>query len=168
MAAAALAALVVIGVVLQLNSVALDIEPKDAHVRVPGTLISIHANGDLWLLPGNHVIRAERDGYVPGQLNIDVKRDAPASARLRLVKLPGTLRIDTADIAAIVSIDGVESGRAPGAIAMPAGTHTITLRAPRHVDYIASVDIQGAGASQDLKAVLQPSWGTLQMELKAV
>jgi formylglycine-generating enzyme required for sulfatase activity len=163
MSAAALAALVVIGVVLQLNSVALDIEPKDAHVHVPGTLISIHANGDLWLLPGNHVIRAERDGYVPGQLNIDVKRDVPTSARLRLAKLPGTLRIDTADVAAVVSIDGVESGRAPGAIVMPAGTHTITLRAPRYVDYIASVDIEGAGASQDLKAVLQPSWGTLQI-----
>jgi formylglycine-generating enzyme required for sulfatase activity len=162
-AAAALTTLVVIGIVSQLNSVALDIEPKDAHIRVPGTLISIHANGDLWLLPGNHVIRAERDGYVPGQLNIDVKTDVPASARLRLVKLPGKLSIDTADVAAIVSIDGVESGRAPGAIVMPAGTHTITLRAPHYVDYIASVDIQGAGASQDLKAVLQPSWGTLQI-----
>jgi len=38
----------------------------------------------------------------------------------------------------------------------------MTLRAPRHVDYIESVDIQGAGASQDLKAVLQASWGTLK------
>jgi formylglycine-generating enzyme required for sulfatase activity len=37
------------------------------------------------------------------------------------------------------------------------------LRAPRYVDFIASVDIQGAGASQDLKAVLQPSWGTIQI-----
>ncbi len=162
-AAAALATLVIIGVISQLNSVVLDIEPKDAHVRVPGTLISIHANDDLWLLPGNHVIRAERDGYVPAQLSIAVKKDVPATARLRLARLPGTLRIDTADVAAIVSVDGMESGRAPGSIVMPAGTHTVTLRAPHHVDYIASVDIQGAGASQDLKAVLQPSWGTLQI-----
>ncbi|MEA3179399.1 MAG: hypothetical protein QOI59_2922 [Gammaproteobacteria bacterium] len=162
-AAAAAAALLIIGTISQLNSVALDIQPKDARVRVPGTLISVHAGGNLWLLPGNHVIRAERDGYVPGQIKIAVKKDAPASARLRLAKLPGTLRIDTADVAAVVSIDGVETGRAPGAIAMPAGLHTIMLRAPRHVDYIASVDIQGAGASQDLKVVLQPSWGTLQI-----
>jgi formylglycine-generating enzyme required for sulfatase activity len=161
--AAVVATLVILGFISQLNSVALDIEPKDARVRVPGTLVSIHADGDLWLLPGNHVIRAEHDGYTPGQLNVAVKSHVPVSARLRLAKLPGTLRIDTADVAAIVSIDGVETGRAPGAITMPAGMHTITLRAPRHVDYIASVDIQGAGASQELKAVLQPSWGTLQI-----
>jgi formylglycine-generating enzyme required for sulfatase activity len=46
---------------------------------------------------------------------------------------------------------------------MSAGNHTITLRAPRYVDYIASVAIEGAGVRQDLKAVLQPSWGTLQI-----
>ena len=162
-AAAAVAALVMMSVISQLNSVALDIEPKDARVRVPGTLVSFHVNGDLWLLPGKHTIRAERAGYTPGQINITVERNAAVAARIRLAKLPGTLRIDTGGVAAIVSIDGVESGRAPGAIVMPAGTHTITLRAPRHVDYIASVDVQGAGASQDLKVVLQPSWGTLQI-----
>ncbi len=112
---------------------------------------------------GSHVIRAEHDGYVPAQVNIAVTREAPATARLRLAKLPGKLRIDTADIAAVVSIDGVETGRAPGTLSVPAGVHTVMLRAPRYVDFIASVDIQGAGASQDLKAVLQPSWGTIQI-----
>src|SRR5258708_4220909 len=56
-AAVAVAALAVIGVVSQLNSVALDIEPKDARVHVPGTLLSIHTGGHLLLLPGQHVIR---------------------------------------------------------------------------------------------------------------
>ncbi len=162
--AATVAALVIIGVISQLNPVALDIEPKDARMSSPGTLLSIHVNGDMWLLPGNHVIRAEHDGYEPGQINIAVKKStAGASARLRLVKLPGKLSIDTTNVAAIVGIDGVESGRAPGVVVMPAGAHTITLRAPHYVDYIASVDIQGAGASQELKAALQPSWGTLQI-----
>jgi formylglycine-generating enzyme required for sulfatase activity len=161
--AAAVVVLIVVAVISQLNSVSLDIEPTDARLRVPGTLLSIHTSGHLLLLPGNHVIRAEHDGYVPAQVNVLVRNGAPASARLRLTKLPGTLRIDTADIAAIVSIDGVESGRAPGVITMPPGSHTITLRAPRHVDYIAAVEIQGAGVSQNLKAVLQPSWGTLQI-----
>jgi len=58
-AAAAAAALLIIGIFSQLNSVALDIQPKDARVRVPGTLISIHASGDLWLLPGNHDVLAK-------------------------------------------------------------------------------------------------------------
>jgi hypothetical protein len=163
LATAVVAAMMLAIVISQLNYVVLDIQPEDASVRTPGTLISPHAGSTLWLLPGNHTIRAEHDGYMPGQLNIAVKKGVPASVRLRLAKLPGMLRIDTASVAAIVIIDGVETGRAPGAISMAAGTHTVTLRAPRHVDYIASVDIQGAGASQDLEAVLQLSWGTLQI-----
>jgi len=163
LAAGVVAALVVVGVILQLNPVALDIEPKDARVRVPGTLVSLHAGGNLWLLPGSHVVRGEHEGYMPAQVDIDVKHDVPAMARLRLAKLPGKLRIDTTHIAAVVSIDGEETGRAPGVVTVPAGVHTILLRAPRYVDYITSVDIQGAGASQDLKAVLQPSWGTIQI-----
>jgi formylglycine-generating enzyme required for sulfatase activity len=155
--------LVALGVISQLNSVGLDIEPKDARLRVPGTLISIHAGESLWLLPGSHVIRAEHEGYMPAQISVAVKKNFPVFARLRLGKLPGTVRIDTADVAAVISVDGVEMGRAPGAISMSAGMHTVTLRAPHYVDYIASVDVQGAGATQNLKAVLQPSWGTLQI-----
>jgi formylglycine-generating enzyme required for sulfatase activity len=162
-AAAAVAAAIVLGVLSQLNPVALDVEPTDARIGVPGTWLSIHARGRLFLLPGSHVVRGERDGYVPAQVSIDVRKGTPATARLRLAKLPGTLRIDTEDVPATVSIDGVESGQAPGVITMPAGMHTITLRAPRYVDYIASLVIEGAGVRQDLKAALQPSWGTLQI-----
>ncbi|MFL6601248.1 MAG: PEGA domain-containing protein [Steroidobacteraceae bacterium] len=162
-AIAAAAALAIIGVITQLNSVALDVQPADAQVQVPGTLLSLHAGGHLLVLPGKHRIRAEHDGYVPAQVTIAVSNGAPVTARLRLTKLPGTLRIDTADVPATVSIDGVESGRVPGAITMSPGSHTITLRAPRYVDYIASVVIEGAGVRQNLKAVLQPSWGTLQI-----
>jgi len=162
-AAAAVAGLAVMGVISQLNSVALDIEPTDARVNLPGTLLSIHINKHLLLLPGKHLVRAERDGYLPAQVSVTVSTDAPASVRLRLAKLPGTLRIDTADVAATVNIDGVDSGSVPGVVTMSPGSHTITLRAPRYVDYIASVVIEGAGVRQDLKAVLQPSWGTLQI-----
>jgi formylglycine-generating enzyme required for sulfatase activity len=162
-AAAMVVAMAIIGVISKLNTVTLDVQPADARISVPGTLLSIHANGSLLLLPGKHVVRGERDGYVPSQVNISVHDDVPASARLRLTKLPGTLRIDTADVAATVSIDGVESGHAPGVITMPPGTHTIALRAPRYVDYIASIVIEGAGVRQELKATLQPSWGTLQI-----
>jgi formylglycine-generating enzyme required for sulfatase activity len=162
-AVAAAAVAVIIGVISQLNSVALDIEPTDAQIRVPGTWLSIHMRGYLLLLPGNHVIHGDRDGYVPAQVSVLVRNGTPTSARLRLRKLPGTLHIDTADVPATVNIDGVDSGRAPGTITMPPGTHTITLRSPRYVDYIVSVDIEGAGVRQEIKATLQPSWGTLQI-----
>jgi formylglycine-generating enzyme required for sulfatase activity len=163
LAAAAAAMLVFLGVVSQLHSVALDIQPADARVHVPGTLLAIHTGAHLLLLPGNHLVRAEHTGYVSAETDIAVSSAAPASVRLRLLKLPGTLTIDTGGVASTVSIDGVESGRAPGLITAPPGNHTITLRAPRYVDYIATLAIAGAGARQDLKATLQPSWGTLQI-----
>jgi formylglycine-generating enzyme required for sulfatase activity len=161
--AAAIAALIVIGVMSQLNSVTLDVEPVDAQVRVPGTWLSLQLGGTILLLPGEHILSAERRGYVPSQVNFIVTRDTATTVRLRLTKLPGVLRIDTAQVPATVIVDGLESGQAPGPITLQPGTHTVTLRAPHYVDYIAPVTIEGAGARQDLKAVLQPSWGTLQI-----
>src|SRR5207248_8262803 len=127
--------------------------------------VAIHTAGRLFVFPGKHVIRAEHDGYIPAQVNVAVSNNLSSSttARLRLAKLPGTLRIDTAEVPATISIDGIDSGRAPGIVTVPPGNHTVTLRAPRYVDYIASVSIEGAGVRQDLKAALQPSWGTLQI-----
>ena len=159
----AVALLLVAVVASLLESVPLDIRPNDARVRTPGTLLSIRSGDRLLLLPGRHVVRGERDGYVSAQTNIDVHADGAAAVRLRLAKLPGKLYIDTDGVAAAVSIDGIQAGRAPGVIDVPAGQRTIMLSAPRYVDYITTLPIEGAGARQDLKAVLQPSWGTLKI-----
>lgn len=155
--------LTLIAIYSQLRPVTLDLEPVDAQVRVPDTMLAIHTRGRLLLFPGTHRIRAEHKGYIPAQTNVTVSRGHSSAVRLRLEKLPGILQIDTGNVAATVSVDGVESGRAPGPITIPAGGHTVTLRAPRYVDYIASVSIEGAGVRQELKAALQPSWGTLQI-----
>lgn len=155
--------LVIAAVASRLQSVALDLQPEDARVLAPGTWLALRMGARLFLLPGNHVVRAEHAGYVPAQTQVSVRGTSAANIRLRLVKLPGTLEIDTDGVASTVSVDGVDSGHAPGAIVLPPGGHTIAIRAPRHVDYIATIEIQGALARQPLKAVLQPSWGTLQV-----
>jgi hypothetical protein len=160
---ALIACLALGGLASRLVPVALDVEPGDAQVRVPGTLFAPHLQEQLLLFPGTHVVKAERKGYISAQTAVTVSRREPISVRLHLIKLPGTLQIDTGGVAATVSIDGVESGRAPGAIVAPAGEHTIAIRSPRYVDYIAAVRIEGALIHQDLKVVLQPSWGTLQI-----
>ncbi len=162
-AAAATLLLAALALFSQLVSVALDVDPADARIHVPGTLVRVHTGDRLLLLPGYHVIRGERAGYVPAQLDLSVSKGAAPLARLHLAKLPGTLKIDTANVPVVVSVDGVESGRAPGILTLSPGNHTITLRAPRYVDYIASVSITGAGVRQNLSAALQPSWGTLQI-----
>lgn len=146
-----------------LQTVTVDTSPADARVLTPGTLLSIHSGNSLLLLPGKHLVRAERNGYSAAQTDIVVQTDDVNGVRLRLEKLPGQLRVDTDGIAATVSVDGVEVGRAPGVLSIPAGQRTIMISAPRRLDYITSVAVAGAGERQDLKAVLQPSWGALKV-----
>jgi hypothetical protein len=163
-AAAVVAASVLVLVVASLlETVPVDVRPFDARVLTPGTLLSFHSGNRLLLLPGKHVVRAERTGYVAAQTDIVVRSNYANGVRLWLEKLPGKLRIDTDGIAATVSVDGVETGRAPGVMSIPAGQRTLIIRAPRHVDYITSVAIEGAGERQDLKVALQPSWGALKV-----
>ncbi|HEY0766794.1 MAG TPA: SUMF1/EgtB/PvdO family nonheme iron enzyme [Steroidobacteraceae bacterium] len=144
----------------RLGSVALDVHPQDARVRTPGAL-SVHLGQQLLVFPGRRIVRAERDGYMPAQAAILVQPGAASAVRLALAKLPGQLQIDTAGVVAAVSIDGVAAGLAPGVLSVPAGERTVSLRAPRYVDYATRLTIQGAGARQDLHARLQPAWGNL-------
>jgi PEGA domain len=147
----------------RLVPVAVDIRPVDARILTPGTLLTIHEDNHLLLLPGKHLIRAEHAGYIAAETGIEVGTDGPGNVRLRLEKLPGRLNVDTGGIAATVSVDGVEVGRAPGVLSIPAGSRTIMISAPRYVDYIANVTIAGAGELQSLRANLQTSWGALKV-----
>lgn len=146
-----------------LQPVLIDVLPADARVLTPGTLLAIPNAGRMLLLPGRHVFRAERAGYVTAQADILVRTDDASSVRLRLEKLPGKLNVDTGGIAATVSVDGVEVGHAPGVLSVPAGQRTVMISAPRYVDYITNVGIEGAGERQDLRAKLQPAWGSLKV-----
>ncbi|MEP7245389.1 MAG: hypothetical protein ABI885_17185, partial [Gammaproteobacteria bacterium] len=106
------AAVVVLALVTTLMSmlklVDVDVLPADAHVTTPGTIIAFPSGNSLQMLAGAHVVRAEREGYYPAQVNVVVDGKSTPSARLRLAKLPGKLRIDTDGIPATVSIDGVD------------------------------------------------------------
>ncbi len=160
---AALVLLPLLFVALSLETVPVDVVPQDARVRTPGTWAAVHAGSALYLLPGKHAVRAEREGYEPAQIEIDVQDGAGARARLRLEKHAGRLNIDTGGISASVSVDGVVVGKAPGEISVPAGSRTVTLRSPRHLDYVSKLEVAGAGERQELKAKLQPSWGTVKI-----
>ena len=150
-------------VVALLQTVVVDVRPFDARLSAPGSMLAIPNANRLLLLPGKHVVRAERDGYITGQADVEVRMSAPNGVRLRLEKLPGKLHIDTGGVAATVSVDGVESGHVPGELSIPAGQRTLIIRAPRYVDYITNVTIEGAGARQDLQAKMQTAWGVLKV-----
>ncbi|MBV8742535.1 MAG: PEGA domain-containing protein, partial [Sinobacteraceae bacterium] len=164
-AALVLAALLVLALLLlsQLRRVPLQVEPRQAHIRTPGTLVALHLGSDLYLLPGDHVVRAAQAGYTDAQASVHVTPAGTPRVHLVLQRLPGVLVIDTNGVEATISIDGVESGQAPGTVRAPAGTHTLTLRAPHYVDDIESIAVVGGGQQQSLSVKLQPSWGTLQI-----
>jgi formylglycine-generating enzyme required for sulfatase activity len=148
-----------------LQPVEIDVQPRDSRISTPGTFLSFQTGDMLNVLSGKHLVRAEHDGYYPAQVSVDVKDGAKPGtvARLRLAKLPGKLRVDTNGVVAAVLVDGVETGKAPGEVEAPPGSHTITLRATRYVDFITQVNVEGLGKRQDLSATLQPSWGTLKV-----
>ena len=150
-------------VVSRLGSVAVQVQPPDARVHTPGTL-SLQLGEKLWLFAGRRALRAERDGYLPAQAQVVVAPGATAAVRLVLAKLPGRLQIDTAGVVAAVSVDGVAAGLVPGVINVPAGERTVSLRAPRFVDYATTLSIAGAGEQQTLRVRLQPSWGRLTVQ----
>jgi len=158
LAAAAAIAAALIGA--QLGSVTLDVQPQDARIRTPGAL-SLQLGPRLYMLPGERVVRAERAGFLPAQAAVQVRARTMRTLALQLVRLPGKLAIDTAGIVASVSIDGVPAGIAPGLIEVPPGERTISLRAPRYVDFATQLRIAGGGTRQDLRVHLQPAWGTL-------
>jgi len=162
-AAAAALLLAVLALIFALEPVALDIRPAEARVRTPGTLFAFRSGDRLLMLPGEHRIRGEAPGYTPAETSVTVGDDRAASVRLRLAKAPGRLNIDTGGVAARVSVDGVEVGRAPGVVELPAGLRTVTLRSPRHLDFVAPVQVAGAGEQQDLRAKLLPNWGTVRI-----
>lgn len=165
-AAAVVVLLAVTTLISLLKPVEIDVQPRDAKVSTPGTFFAFQSGGFVSVLSGKHVLRGEREGYYPAEVTVAVDDKATASppvARLRLAKLPGKLRIDTNNVAASVSIDGVQTGKAPGDVEAPPGSHTVTLRAPRYLDFVTSVNVEGLGKRQDITAAMQPSWGTLKV-----
>jgi len=162
--AAAVVLLIVVTLLMSmLQPIEVDVQPADARLGTPGSLVSFKSGDTIYVLSGKHVVRAEREGYYPAQADVFVDAKTDASARLRLAKLPGQLRVDTNGVPATVSIDGVNAGKAPGTVEAASGPRTVALRAPRYLDYVVSVDVEGMGHRQDVKAVLQPSWGTLKV-----
>ncbi len=144
-----------------LQAVPLDLAPGDVQVKVLGAP-AMQSGSRLFVFPGERRVRAERAGYVSVEQPLHVvSSGTPATLRLHLSPEPGRITIDTRGVAADVLVDGAIVGKAPGEIPVAAGHRVVTLRAPRYLDFVAELDVAGAGQKQSLEAALQPSGGTL-------
>ncbi len=160
------ALLLVFGLVGRMQRVNVVVEPSDAHVAAAAPL-SWHSGATLFVLPGEHRVRATAAGYEPLERALQVRDGQAASLTLRLARKPGVLQIDTGGVAASVLVDGAEAGRAPGELTLAAGERTLTFRAPRHLDVVQVVNVEGRGLRQPLAVTLPPSWGRIAVSAAA-
>ena len=152
----------VLGLFALLQPVALDLAPADAHVKSVGSF-SWQSAASVFVFPGDHVLRAERAGYIPAEIKVKVGGPVPAQALIHLVKLPGRLEVDTGGVAAEIFADGARLGRVPGIVEVPAGDRTFTFKAPRYLDHLERLSIKGAGEKQKLAVRLKPDFGVVSV-----
>ncbi len=154
--------LAVLGLFALLQPIALDLQPGDAKVKSAGGF-SWQSAASVFVLPGDHTLRATREGYVPAEVRVTVGGPAQARALIHLVKLPGKLVVDTGGVAAEISADGAPLGRVPGTVDVPAGERTLTFKAPRYLDYVQRLAVEGGGKKQDLKVALKPNFAVVAL-----
>ena len=159
------AVLAAIGVWFSLTAVSVEIrvDPEPEEVSFPGTWLDLDF-GDRYLLrPGEHRLRAEQEGYYPLEETLKVTSDPDQEFSFELVKLPGLLSVSSTPVdGAVVTVDGQALGATPLADAeVRPGTHSISVRAPRHLDHDGRIQIEGGGVRQSLEVELVPAWAPI-------
>ena len=141
------------------RSVELTVTPAESTLTVAHGF-ALHWNGHWMLLPGTHRVAAEASGYRPLQQQIHVTTEPLQHYAFALQPLPGKLRITLAPITrADVSIDDRAAGTAPGVIEeVAAGAREVRVFAPRYLDFISTLNIEGRRREQTLNVTLQPAW----------
>ncbi len=164
LAAAVLVALALAGYFLSVVSVVVRADPQDASVQFSDTIADYRVANRLYALPGEHEVLARRDGYEPLTRAITLTGDEQAPLVLSLTKLPGELVVLTGNVKGTVIVDGREAGATGVPLKVPPGHHALVVRAPRHLDSLGGIEIEGAGKRQELKVELTPSWARLTIE----
>src|SRR6185503_4704894 len=147
------------------KSVALDIQPTPATVRLPSTLFKLKINDRFLLRPGSHRVAAELPGYYPLDTKIDVGSLADQTIALTLTKLPGLVTLTTEpEIGAEVLVDGVSIGKTPLVDAeITPGMHQLELSAERYLAAARELDVAGANERQALAVTLTPDWAIVSL-----
>jgi formylglycine-generating enzyme required for sulfatase activity len=146
-------------------SVRLTIEPVPDEIDLPSALFGFHIGERYLLRPGSHQVVAEKEGYQRLEATIEVTNASSQRIALALTKLPGIAEIVSRPIdGAVVTVDGEEVGITPiEALPIPAGTHQLTVRAPRHLPASLEIEIEGAGKEQAFEFDLIPAWATIAL-----
>lgn len=157
---AALAA--VAALVFTSASVLVDVEPAADRVVFEGRWPGVRLGTSHLLRPGKYTLVAERAGYEVLRVPVEVTRERGRRLELRLVPLPGRLRV-VLPVPGEVRIDGTVAGKAPGEFTLRAGKHAIAIDTERYLDFATEVQIEGLGRLQVLEPRLTPGWAAVQI-----
>lgn len=145
--------------------VPLQLQPEGTSAQASG-FIHWQAGDRVFALPGRRVLTFTHPGYTGQTVTLAVSgalsKAEPLS--ITLVKLPGKLTVDTKGVAAELLVDGQLAGNLPGEIEVAPGLHDLIVRAPRRLDHVERLTIEGGGARQQLAVDLQPATGWLLLD----
>jgi formylglycine-generating enzyme required for sulfatase activity len=140
------------------------LDPETASVSVSG--ISFHIGNNFLLLPGEHRVNAEAQGYYPTDTTFLVSKDRNQEVELALEPLPGRLQVNSELEDIEVFIDDEPAGIVPGVIEEVAkGPHIVEFRKYRYFSDRHEIEIEGLGQTQAVDVSLDPAWG--QMEISS-
>lgn len=168
LATGALAAMLLLafgGFLFALVAVPVQLAPEGTRAKVVDSF-SWQSADRVFLLPGLRTVEFSHPGHHTRTLQLEVSRAlAEASAlQVDLPLLPGILEVDTGGIEGELLVEGRVAGKVPGDVEVEAGTHDLILRAPRHVDHLVRLTVEGGGERQQLAATLQSSIGWLALD----
>jgi len=146
-------------------SVRLAVEPVPDEIDLSTALFDFHIGERYLLRPGSHDLVIEKEGYHSLEVTIEVTRAPNQTISLTLTKLPGIVELVSRPVdGAVVTVDGEEVGITPiQSLPIPAGTHHLTVRAPRHLPVSLEIEIDGAGKEQTFEIDLIPAWAVISL-----
>jgi formylglycine-generating enzyme required for sulfatase activity len=161
--AAALALLAVLAAfVLTSVPVQVEITPEPERVAFEGGWPGLRLGTSHLLRPGSYVLAAERDGYAPLRVPVEISGERNQRLVHSLAPLPGRLEI-VLPVTGTVTIDGQAAGQAPGIFELPQGSHALAIDTERYLDFTTEVEIEGLGRLQRLEPELTPGWAVVSI-----
>jgi hypothetical protein len=145
-----------------------DVTPGGATVRLDDA-VAVRPGAVLALLPGEHTVRAEADGYRPVGRTFRVEPSAGATQTIALERRAGTLIVETSATGATVALDGAPGVAAPARLPnVPMGRHRVVVQAVERVAFAVDVDVRDGETARVEVPPLEPVRHRLQITARGV
>lgn len=160
LAAALLVTLLILSYLFAAKSLYISTNAEQPHIHVDG-LLTFSVGDRFLLLPGEHQISVNAEGYHPYEGALTVGADNNQSHTLELQPLPGHLVVHS-NVPAQVLSDGKLLGDTGERLSgLTAGDHSLTVQAERYQPLTQTITMVGLDREQTLSVELQPDWATL-------